>query len=262
MPEPRAQAILHDLEHDTEHASNKITATRLLDCPRAWAIPDNLPVVVDVRHFDPLHFGTTDHADMERFANGESELRVRGSVFGIPEISAKLDHVRSRLGCVRITDYKTHSEAAYLNAYASAPYPETVAQLNLQRELLKQDDGRVADELYTHHGTRLSQGFKRMRCASCKNTFVLKKGDTEIAPWHLKRIRVLSMREVGEIRLGGGAFTVQQVADIIVEYLQRIEGDEARAHIRALPLVGRTYRWPKCDRYCAWKRECDELGEE
>lgn len=83
-PLPMLLGIQRERIEDTTHADNKMTATRLVDCPRSIAIADNLSIpAVDLRKHNSAAIGSGVHLFMEKYAPPGflTEVALHGRLF-------------------------------------------------------------------------------------------------------------------------------------------------------------------------------------
>lgn len=131
------RSVLAAESGDTFHADGRLTATRILGCPRETAILDNKDVPFDVRRFNSIHWGTVLHAELARHAKeGDyKEVAIPPFPFGGYELQGTFDHVRADFRLLK--DWKTHGENkqgwSYKDFIKGKPNREGAAQLNLYR---------------------------------------------------------------------------------------------------------------------------------
>src|SRR6267143_5516598 len=170
MPLPRILGILANVAGDTTHRDGRITATRVLTCPRQVAIEDNIPAPFDVLSYNSIYDGVLEHVAMQRTAPPgaytEIHLPPEGRpiprLFGV-EIEGTVDFVTADLR--EIHDYKKHSESAQAFKFESGGADQEVAaQLNIYRLMLEQCvEGAHIEKLLVWHGAMTSANTKTFR---------------------------------------------------------------------------------------------------
>lgn len=279
MPLPRILGILANVAGDTVHRDGRITATRVLTCPRQVAIEDNIPAPFDVLSYNSIYDGVIEHAAMQRTAPPGTYTEIRlppegaepPRLFGVP-IEGTIDFVTADLR--EIHDYKKHSESAQAFKFESGGAdPEVAAQMNIYRLMLAQcvPDAKV-ERLVVWHGAMTSANTKTFRTKQ------------PVPPWFAVALPLMSEEEIAAMRPHGGEHTVQQIVDAYVrfetekaevllptdrevgvrgepaEYNYPDDGRRLKAALKNIPLVGRgMWKGQKCQRYCAVKDICDDI---
>jgi hypothetical protein len=230
---------------DKYHREGKITATRLLTCPRQVMIEDFLPTEgFDLAKASNLHWGNIAHAEVEKHSPPwlYSEVELEAEICGI-QITGHLDMAASDL--LWVDDLKTHSESKQRR---EAKKPGMDSGVRAQESIYalcieKMKPGTKVQELRSSHLAHTSAG----------------------VPSSFKR-RSLPMTEdeLAAYCPAGGSSTV---AELVLDYksfkLRQEEGWDIRENIAFMPLRGvDMFRGSKCEKYCFAKEACDELARQ
>jgi hypothetical protein len=239
MPLKYLRRILMGLENDAEHAQGKLTATRVMACPREVLLADYVPCVVDLRSFHKMTIGTAVH---EYIGNGT--VRWLGRLFGV-DISGKPDDIMDG-----IDDYKFQGDASYRYGLKE----EMRVQVSIYRLLaMQQPEWQKHPELLERLTSRL--GIWRGSMTS----------DRDKEPWEYHPVQPMTEEEIAAFKPHRGAYSVQQIVEMHVDFHRMVkEGKTVKEAIGALPLVGKYFQFGKtpglkCRSYCAVNGECAEV---
>ena len=256
MPFPWLMAILQRNLNDKTHRDNNLTVTRILGCPRATAIDDNLPNVVDLKHFNSPTWGTAIHEFMERHTPPGTfteivfprEGQEAPMVLGV-KLRGTLDVLSGNT--VVMEDYKCTSESSMRFRWnrKSTADPEVRAQCSLYKIIAEKClPGTVIKEAVIWNGAMTSA-----KCVA--------------PPWFKVPVDWMTEHEIGEMRPHGANYTVNELIAQHLQFQKELaevtepEGDarfDAVAKlIGKMPMVGRPmWNGAKCENYCASKETC------
>ena len=260
-----------------DHKGGRITATRLLRCPRQEILADEVPLAIDVRRLHSLRAGTMWHKEMARHPRADSNYEVSlgpAEVLGIP-LSGRLDRVSKDWG--EIEDWKTHAESSmgfkWRDARGGKLDRELAAQLNLYRiliakSILKVDPAEYKPRLIGWHlaMVRAQPGPGEPPPKPGKNGKM-----PELPPPSAFRVvlPIMSEEDIGRLRPfdsedapGTQPYSVSDIVAMYVAYQWARSNGMSREEAlkRHVPLVGRgIWRGTCCTRYCAALEECDKV---
>ena len=265
-------AILADAQGDKYHAGGRLTATRILGCPRETLILDNKEIVYDVRQGLTTWHGTVKHRALKEHAIPGSypEIRIAPFPFGEFEIEGVTDKVSADFKVIR--DWKFHSQTSqgfkYERFRKGTTDPEGAAQLNIYRIGIAKSILKVAPEEYRPrlvlvHGAEVKYG---------------EVGSFEAEQPLMSEAEVLALRPFDDEREPGTQpHTVKAIMQMLADATTAIRaGVDVDQVIREVPMVGRNvwvWKWnkqskrrerlaigDKCTKYCNAKRACFELA--
>jgi len=270
--------MLMGLAGDTEHCDGKITATRLLGCPRQSILSDEIPLALDVRRLHSGQAGTSWHkAIREGGARADSQYELRlpsTELFGV-EVSGRCDRVS--LDWSEIEDWKTHGESSmgfkWRNAKSGRVDRELAAQLNLYRLIIARLILKVPDAEYRPRLIGWHMAMVRAQRGPGepppKPGYKGRMPEEPPPPGFRVTLPIMSEDEIGRLRPfddedspGMQPYSVRDIVKMYVDYrAARVAGatltDALRAHV---PLVGRgVWRGTMCTRYCAALEACNEV---
>lgn len=239
-------AMQHRIESDVAHAGNKMTATRLAECPRSTAIRDNLPIpAFNLMRSNSQMFGTAVHEFMAKWAPPGylTEVPLAGTLFkGTPhevEVKGTADVIRP--GALVIEDYKTTSEYSqkWRTEHPHEPHDEWSIQVSVYNLLAPPE----------HHASR---------AAIWSGAIVSKK--SKALPWVEMSVRCdMTEEEILAMRPHGGRATVADHLAIRGRFLADLaSGVDTRAAVARLPLTGADCAEWVCD-YCTVNHVCAAL---
>lgn len=266
-------ALLRQATSDKYHAGGRITATRVLGCPRETIILDNKEIEgLDVRGGNAAFWGTLAHREMEALAapGVYQEITIPPFEFGGVMVEGKVDRVSGDFSV--ILDWKTHNETSQgfkFDNYAKGGLDaETAAQLNIYRigiakAVLKVDPVTYRPKLIAAHGANVPHG---------------KVSWFEAEAPIMTEEALLAMRPFDDDKHPGTQrYTMKELMEQLVDANAAItRGEPVDSVISAMPLVGANvwaWRWnkqsrtrerlrvgDKCTKYCSAKRECDRIA--
>ena len=249
---------------DPDHSGGKITATRILDCPRKVLIEDfvrpraddpNFGLVFDPRRFNSARFGSVVHADIAANTPGGAYKEVRFPLPGqepvsldfgegvVQTISGAVDYLAPDTICIE--DYKTHSETAHKFKWnRKSAEPELRAQFSIYKTLVERCiEGAQVTQMRVWHGAQ----------TSAKHP----------APsWFQLEVPPLALEDIGAMRPFGALQNVRSIIKMLQFGLTGIAAigappdstewyDEFNAIVGQLPMVGETmFNGEKCPTYC------------
>lgn len=277
-------AILEGAQSDKYHSGGRLTATRILGCPRETMILDNKAIVYDVRNGGAAFFGTLMHERMARLARpgAYKEIVIPPFEFGGYQLEGKTDRVKGDFS--EIKDWKGHSEQTqnfkYKRFMEGKVDHEGAAQLNIYRigiakSVLHIDPAEYRPRLVLVHGANVSWGSP---------------------PWFEAEQPIMSEEEILAMRPFDDdenpmtqPYTVRELMEQHIEAQKRIDSikasgltESAKAReidniIADMPMVGRNvFVWKynrktrrreklpcgdKCTKYCAAVRDCFALEQ-
>jgi len=140
--------MLERQQDDEFHADGRITATRLLGCPRQTILLDTRPVFLDLRRAYSAYVGSERHDAIRRRTRGAfDELKLDAELFGT-RVAGICDKVRHDM--TEIVDWKFHGSVAQQMKWkrhrAGQPDRELAAQLNIYRLLIARSVLQVPDD--------------------------------------------------------------------------------------------------------------------
>lgn len=243
-------------EGDRFHSGGRITATRLLTCPREVAILDSIPITYDPVRGHSAYIGTLVHKDMEEGGEpGEyTEIEVPPPgcdppiVCGIP-MRGKIDDVSAPLD--GIGDYKFHGDRSYnFKADRGGVSPELRAQLSIYKYAIERSvPGANIKRLWCWHGAMT---------AATNGTGPW--FDVEVPP--MTEEEILNLRPLDDERKPGKQpYTVRDFIKMYADHAERVaNGMDVRESIKLIPLVGRPmFGGKKCTNYCSAMFQCNEM---
>lgn len=279
MPLEWIRAILTNAQGDGRHTDGKMTATRVLGCPRETMIKDYHPIVYDVRSGNSTYHGTILHKALEENARADyrAEVEIPEFEFGGYRVSGYSDVVAANGALIK--DWKGHAETSHGFKYERFKKGkldvEGAAQINLYRIGLAKargvDPGTYRPKLLLVHGANVRHGSE---------------------PWFEAEQPIMSEGQILALRPfddedhpGTQPYTV---ADLMKQHAEAdkaikavlanprlVAADKTVAVdriIAAMPLVGKNvwrWRWnkavrrkekqavgDKCAKYCAAARDC------
>lgn len=251
MPMPAIRSILLSEADDTFHASDRVTVTRLLGCPRETLILDNVPVIIDIRKFDSRRKGTVIHADLQKHAiGGYAEVQFPRPGQPAPHflgepVSGRVDYIADDFS--QIEDYKSHAESKQWTKAKPRGTPDNdAAQLNIIRILVARGVLDVDPETY------------RPKLIGWHTAQTARHGPPN---WIPVEAPYMSEDDVAAYKPLGGSVTV---AENLAAYRQfradRAAGMSMDDALRRLPLAGRRMlRGSKCSDYCSALDYCNKL---
>lgn len=247
-PLPWLLAMQHRVTTDGDHAGNRMTATRLAECPRATAIRDNLPIpAYNLMRSNAQMFGTAVHEFMAKWAPPGylSEVALAGVLFkGTPyevEVRGTADVIKP--GALVIEDYKTTSEWSqkWRTEHPNESHEEWSVQVSVYNLLAPLDK-------------------KATRAAVWSGAIVGKK--SKALPWVEMLVRCdMTEEEILAVRPHGGKATVAEHLAIRGRFLADLAGGtDARAAVARLPLTGADCEDWICS-YCVVDHVCAALPQ-
>ncbi len=272
------RGILRRAGDDAFHAGGRITATRLLGCPRQTILCDTRSIAVDVRKMHSADSGSRLHASMLEDADpgAYTEIAIPGApLFGV-KIGGRVDTVRSDLSEIR--DWKFHGEKSQgfkrSRRDKGLPDRELAAQLNIYRLLIARSVLHVPDNEFRPRltGWHLAMtGAPRGRIEPPPTPRGARGWVPEEPPppGMAFECPIMTEDEIARLRPfdddnapGTQPYTVREIVGMYVAYRDAVAGgadpDAAlKAHV---PLVGRgVWRGTMCSRYCIALEECDKV---
>lgn len=257
FPEAVLRAMVHKERTDDRHSGASITITAGLSCPRKTLIKRLLPIVVDPLSLWFMQRGTWLHESIG-MALGESpnwiteEKDPEACVFSgrlfDTDMSCKIDARRVDFSQVIDWKFRKQTSMKFVDVMGKAK-PDDAAQLNMQRLLIEQKEGREFPEM-------------ELYIWAIAETMARTKAEH------------MSESQVGEVRPGGGKFNVREIfsmLDLIMRAWKQEAADRGvsiddvplevkEGLIRKLPMVGETmYNCKACKYYCEVKNECFEI---
>lgn len=261
-------AILENAQGDKYHAGGRLTATRILGCPREAVILDNKPVVYDVRSGNQTYHGTMLHRELERCARpgAYQEIVIPPFEFGGALLEGRTDRVAGDFTVIK--DWKSHAESSqrfkYEHFQKGGRDPEGAAQLNIYRigiakSVLKVNPDEYRPRLALVHGA---------------NT------NFDGVPWFEAEQPVMTEEQILNLRPfddeknpGTQHFTVRELMAQHIDANKRLAaGEPLDDVIRSMPMVGKdvwAWKWnkftksrvrqeigDKCRKYCVAAEVC------
>ena len=268
MPLEWITSILEAATSDKYHAGGRMTATRVLGCPRESVILDNKEIVYDVRSGNQTKHGSMLHREMERCARPGTyqEIVIPPFEFGGYMLEGRTDKVAGDFSMIK--DWKGHSENSQKYKYEKfvkgASDPEGAAQLNLYRigiakTVLNRPPEDYRPKLILVHGANTS---------------------FDGIPWYEQECPIMSEEQILNLHSfdddqnpGTQPFTVRDLMDQFATAHKRITaGEDVDAVINDMPLVGQNvwaWKWnkktrsrtrvpigDKCLKYCVAAETC------
>lgn len=271
--------LIQNASADKYHAEGRITATRIIGCPRESAILDNKQIAYDPRGGNNAFHGTLLHKVLEDMeAPGEyKEVTIPPFPFGGVMLEGKCDRVASDFSVIK--DWKTHAESSqgwkFKDFNEGKQDLEGAIQANIYRigiakSILKIEPDKYRPTLILVHGANTAHGG---------------------VPWFEWEQPILTEEQILKMRPhddrehpGTQPFTVAELIKQHVDFAVAKESlDPKKGNatgqidniIANMPLVGKNmwaWRWnkaarakqrlefgDKCTRYCTAARECFEL---
>lgn len=261
-------AVLAQATSDKYHADGRLTATRILGCPRESVILDNKEIVYDVRSGNQTYHGTLLHRELERCARpgAYQEIVIPPFQLGDYFVEGRTDRVAGDFSVIK--DWKSHSENSQRFKYEyfmkGERDPEGAAQLNIYRigiakSVLKVEPMEYRPKLVLVHGANVA---------------------FDGVPWFEAEQPVLSEEQILALRPfddakhpGTQPFTVRELMKQHVDATTRIKaGEPIDDVIKSMPMVGQNvwaWKWnkaarshvrqaigDKCLKYCVAAEAC------
>lgn len=277
LPVEWIRSILAGIEGDALHRDNRITATRLLGCPREIILLDNEGIVFDPIKAHSGHAGSVWHAEMERHVKGARTTVTLPPtpMFGI-EVSGEFD--KAAQDWSEIVDWKTHGESSmelkWQRFQSGQPDRELAAQLNIYRLAIARSILKVPDDQYQPRliGWHLAM----VRAAAGPGEPPIEPsrrggyGKKEPPPPAFQvQCPIMSEDEIARVRPfdderspGAQPYTVREIVRMYAEYHAAVKAGMSMdlALRRHVPLVGRgMWGGKKCTRYCSALGACDKV---
>lgn len=255
MPLPLLRAIMRRDEADKFHADGRLTATRMLGCPREVVIIDTFPITYDPVRSHSAYIGTRLHKEMEENALPGEYKEIRIPLEGMEppivcgrRMSGMLDHVAPDL--TEIWDYKFHGDKSYnWQVKKGGADGDLRAQLSLYKYALERTTGVEVKKLGCWHGAMT---------AATDGT----------GPWFDVEVEPMTEEEILDYRPkdsdrhpGEQPYTVADILDMYDAHYERVaEGMDPYESARLIPLVGRPmFNKKKCTNYCLARFICDGM---
>jgi hypothetical protein len=247
-----------------------VTITRLITCPRQWLITDFLPYTYDPIKWHKARVGTLVQEEVARYAEAvgaQAEVKVRGQLFGI-EVSGSIDLLAGSL----INEGKFHAEkrmdvvmgrAKWMPGVKQLLGDDYVAQMNMQRLLVEQSADAVWFEATGQTPENMDKVAKDEKIIK---QLVISHSGMEDPSWPSERAPLRDEAWIAKVRPCGGDFTVEQNVGFVANFKSMVDSISTYDKIAAtVPKVGATCWVDKkgksmCDKFCAVKRECDDIG--